>query len=284
MSLLDRAKALLDRRSLRPLLVPLASWLARLQNKGVTRILCDDGVWIHETKRGYFAYQQPFIRLDMEKMEEKARANFFWGYRPQAGQTVIDVGAGVGEETLTLSRALGREGTVVAIEAHPRTCRCLEKLVECNGLTNVIPIHRAVTADASGTVIIQDSRAYLANRLSGATRGIAVRATTIDEIHYRLSLGRVHFLKMNIEGAERLAIRGMNETLKQTEVLCISCHDFLADATGDNALRTKSEVRQFFRQNGIRIRERAEPGLPPYVRDQLWGYNDALMQMKSAAS
>jgi FkbM family methyltransferase len=283
MSLLDSTKALLDRRGLRPFLVPVANWVARSRNKGVRRIFCDDGIWIHETARGYFAYQQPFIRLDMAKMEEQARANFLWGYEPQPGHTVIDVGAGVGEETLTLSRALGGQGKLIAVEAHPRTYQCLEKLVHLNGLTNVIPIHKAVTADASGTAMIGDSQAYLANRLS-RTRGIAVRATTIDEIHRQLGLGRVHFLKMNIEGAERLAIRGMSETLRQTRVLCVSCHDFLAEATGDEALRTKREVRQFFRQNRIRIRERTEPDLPPYVRDQIWGYNDALVQRESAAS
>lgn len=283
MSLLDSTKALLDRRGLRPFLVPLASWLARSRNNGVISIFRDEGIWIHETTRGYFAYHQPFIRLDMAQMEEQARANFCWGYQPQPGHTVIDVGAGVGEEALTLSRALSRQGKLISIEAHPRTYHCLEKLVEYNRLTNVIPVHRAATANPSGSAIIEDSHAYLANRLHGA-KGIAVAATTIDAIHRELDLGRVHFLKMNIEGAERLAIRGMSETLKQTEVLCVSCHDFLAEKTGDETLRTKNEVRQFFQQNGTRICERAEPGVPLYLRDQLWGYNDALVQMKSAAS
>jgi FkbM family methyltransferase len=283
MPLLDHAKALLDRPALRTFLIPLASSLARAQKKGVRRIFCDDGIWIHETTRGYFAYHQPFIGLDMARLDELARMNFFWGYQPQPEHLVIDVGAGVGEEVLTFSRALGPAGKLVCIEAHPRTYRCLEKLVRYNRLANVIPIHRSVTETPSGIVIIEDSGSYLANRLNPA-KGIPVPATTIDAIHQKLGLGRVHFLKMNIEGAERLAIRGMSETLKQTEVLCVSCHDSLAGVTGDDTLRTKNQVRRFFQQNGIEIRERIDPSLPPYIRDQLWGYNEELLAIKKTAS
>ena len=283
MPFLDKVKALLDRRGLRLVVIPLASHLARSQGKGVKKIFYDDGIWIHETTGGYFAYHQPFVRLDMAQMDELARSHFFWGYRPKAGEVVMDVGAGVGEEALTFSRAVGERGKVICIEAHPRTYRCLEKLVQYNRLENVIAIHQAVTETSCGTAIIEDSDAYLANRLNPA-KGIPVPATTIDAIHQTLGLGRVHFLKMNIEGAERFAIRGMRETLSQTEVLCVSCHDFLADVAGDGALRTKGAVKQFLQHNGLSVVERLEPGLPPYVRDQVWGYNDQLMKMRKSAS
>lgn len=83
---------------------------------------------------------------------------------------------------------------------------------------------------------------------------------------------------MNIEGAERFAIRGMAATLKQTEVLCVSCHDFLARTVEDDGLRTKNTVRDFLQQSGLNVAERSEPGLPPYVRNQVWAYNEELMQ------
>ena len=81
---------------------------------------------------------------------------------------------------------------------------------------------------------------------------------------------------MNIEGAERLAIRGMRETLRETELLCISCHDFLAKRTGDESLRTKNEVKHFLQENGIKVLERADG--KPYIRDQVWGLNHQLMR------
>jgi hypothetical protein len=131
--------------------------------------------------------------------------------------------------------------------------------------------------------LIEDSNAYLGNRLNPA-KGIPVPATTIDAIHKKLGLGQIHFLKMNIEGAERSAIRGMIETVSQTEIVCISCHDFLAETAGDDALRTKHAVKEFLQDNGFDLADRFDPGLPPYVRDQVWGYNKQLVKMRSEAS
>ncbi len=101
-------------------------------------------------------------------------------------------------------------------------------------------------------------------------------ATTIDAICQRLGLDRIDFLKMNIEGAERLAIQGMTETLQQTSVLCISCHDFLADAAGDEGFRTKATVLEFLEQRGFRVVERSGAGLLPYVRDQVWAFREGV--------
>lgn len=236
---------------------------------------------MHQTSRGYFAYHQPYLRLDLLRMEEFARRHFLWGYRPKAGDVIMDVGAGVGEETLTFSRAVGEDGRVICIEAHPRTYLCLEKLVQYNRLANVIPIHAAATEPGRSVVTIENDSEYLANRLD-AVAGVSVPATTIDAIRQKLNLGRVHFLKMNIEGSERLAIRGMAATLKETEILCVSCHDFLAQSAEDDGLRTKGLVRDFLRQNGLDVVEREEPGLAPHLRDQLWAYNWRLMQKPAA--
>jgi FkbM family methyltransferase len=276
MPIVDSIKSLLTRGRLKSISLPLMSGLARLHGHGVQRIFVDDGIWMHQTSRGYFAYHQPYLRLDLSWLDQVARENFLWGYRPKAGDVIMDVGAGVGEETLTFSRAVGERGKVICIEAHPRTYRCLEKLVQYNRLENVVPVHVAAAEPGCSAVTIESNNEYLANRIGSA--GVSVPATTIDAIHRQLNLGRVHFLKMNIEGAERLAIRGMAATLQATEVLCVSCHDFLAQSAGDDRLRTKDTVRNFLRQNGLDGVERNEPGLPPYVRDQLWVHNRELMQ------
>jgi len=272
---LDRIKSLVDQRGIRSVLGPVSSLLARHQNNGVKRIFYDDGVWMHETETGYFAYPQPFLRLDLKYLDESARENFFWKYRPRPGDVIMDIGAGVGEETLSFSRAVGQLGKVICVEAHPRTYHCLEKLAQYNALTNVICVHRAIADITDVTAMIRDSRTYVGNRLS-SVKGNPVQATTVDALHRELRLGRVHFLKMNIEGAERLAIRGMSEILKQTEVVCISCHDFLAERSGDDSLRTKEEIRRFLEKGGIEIFER-DVGTP-CLRDQVWGVNPQLLR------
>jgi hypothetical protein len=68
----------------------------------------------------------------------------------------------------------------------------------------------------------------------------------------------------------------MAEALRRTRVLCVSCHDFLADAGGDESLRTKAEVKHFLLESGLRVVEWLETGQPPFLRDQVWAYNDQL--------
>ena len=279
MPVADTIKTLLNRRGLQSISLPLMNGLVRLQGHGVQRIFLDDGVWMHQTSRGYFAYHQPYLRLDLLRLDEFARWHYFWGYAPKAGDVIMDVGAGVGEETLTFSQAVGERGKVICIEAHPRTYRCLEKLVQYNRLENVIPIHVAATEPGRSVITIENDNDYLGNRLDAAA-GVSVPATTIDAIHQQLNLGRIHFLKMNIEGSEQLAIHGMTATLKETEILCVSCHDFLAQSAADDGLRTKALVQDFLLQNGLDVVERREPGLPPYVGDQLWAYNRTLAEAR----
>ena len=235
----------------------------------------DGDIWIHATERGYFAYQHPYLRLDLRRLDEITRRNFFWGYTPESGDIIIDVGAGVGEETLTFARNVGERGKVICIEAHPRTYRCLKALVQHNRLENVIAIQQAVTEPLRHNATIEDSPDYLRNRL-GRSDGVPISATTLDEIYIRLRLGTVNFLKMNIEGAERLAIQGMVETLKHTQTLCICCHDFLADEGADESCRTKSLVREFLQQSGLKVVERSEAASPAYINHQVWAYNPAV--------
>jgi FkbM family methyltransferase len=248
---------------------------------GVWRIFYDDGISIHETSHGYFAYHHPYSRLNLAGLDTWARSVFLRNYQPKLGHIILDIGAGAGERVLTFSRAVGDGGRVICVEAHPRTFRCLQKLVEYNRLGNVNPIHCAVGEPGCEETMIEDSPEYLRNRVG--THGFRIPASTIDSIFAELGLTRIHFLKMNIEGAERLAILGMTETIQRTRALCICCHDFLADICGDDLLRTREAVSEFLLQNGARLGAESGLGVLPYVREQVWAYNESAFPMRSTA-
>lgn len=50
-------------------------------------------------------------------------------YAPKDGDVIIDIGAGVGTETLIYSMMTGKNGKVFAIEAHPATSRSLKLMI-----------------------------------------------------------------------------------------------------------------------------------------------------------
>lgn len=278
MSLFESVGGLLDSRVVRGMLAPGFNYLAHRQRRGVRRIFYDNGVWIHQTDGEYFAYPHPFIRLDVASLDCFTREVFFREYPPKAGDVIVDVGAGAGEETLTFSRAVGSSGRVLSIEAHPRTFRCLEKLVQYNQLRNVAVVHCAISDPSCKVVQIEDSSHYLRNRTHRnrtlGRAGFSVPAVTLDELIESKQVRKIDFLKMNIEGAERHAIQGMGRTIQCTKTVCICCHDFLAESTHDESLRTRNLVAQFLQASGLEVIHKPEQGeLPAYVRDQVWAWN-----------
>jgi FkbM family methyltransferase len=192
---------------------------------------------------------------------------FCWAYVPQPGDTVIDVGAGIGSELPTWVTLTGRAGRVVAIEAHPTSFKRLATLTRANGYD--VALVQAAVADRNGRVTISDRPEEILNTIVGADDGPQVDALTLDDILVAQGVKRIDFLKMNIEGAERLALKGMAASIKNVRHVVIACHDFLADQEGRPEMRTKDEVRAFLVDNGFAVVER--PGdKRPWVSDCLY--------------
>jgi FkbM family methyltransferase len=181
-------------------------------------------------------------------------------YRPRAGDTVVDLGSGVGEEVIILSKLVGPDGLVIAVEAHPETYRCLEKTVARSGLTNVRPVHCAI-ADVDGTANINTRENHLTNTII-AGEGDPVPQLSLETLCQGLE--RVDFLRSNIEGAERLAIQG--PALAKVRNASISCHDFVADAGFGEDYRSLSSVRAQLERAGFSISMANEQTGKPWLR------------------
>ena len=204
---------------------------------------------------------------------------FLHEYTPREGDTVFDVGAGIGAETLLFSRLVGRSGRVVSLEAHPRTFERLARLCAANRLANVIPLQVAA-ADVDGEVAISDLPHYLRNTVVD-NGGIQVPSRRVDTIAQDLGIATIDLLKMNIEGAERLAIRGLEGIIERTRHVCIGCHDFLADDGGSEQMRTKELVREFLVDHGFRVTTR-DDAQDPWTRDYVYGVNARFSHLSSA--
>lgn len=144
-------------------------------------------------------------------------------------------------------------------------------MCEENQLKNVTLVQAAV-GDQEGDVQISDSNGHEANSIIGVGSGISVRGTTLNSISQSLGLSQIDFLKMNIEGAERLALPGLGEMAQKTRNVCIACHDFLADDGGPDELRTRAEVIRFLKDKGFTVFLR-ESG---FFQNFVYGQNEKL--------
>jgi FkbM family methyltransferase len=264
----------------RPLLAMLLTARARrlLREKNVE--VRYDQLWLHRIGPYFVPDGTSFDYYDSTILAWKdqiatylrnAKDYWFEHYQPKPGDVILDVGAGRGEDVLAFSREVGGTGRVLAIEAHPVSYRILARFCQLNGLSNTTPVHVAIM-DCPGTVMIDDEDLWEANTVCSASPGtdISVPATTLDQVCKEHGITKIDFLKMNIEGAETFALRGMRDTIGTVRSICVCCHDFRADRQHGEQYRTRDFVWRFLTENGFDVSRRACDSRD-FVRDHLYG-------------
>ena len=221
------------------------------------RVMHDRGLWVHEFRDGVIV-KTMIGGSSVRTLDRDTRHESLFQYVPKLGDTIVDVGAGIGEGVLTFSRLVGNTGRVISIEAHPTTFACLSEVVRRNDLTNVVTLQAAVSGTDGSLDISDMGGTSLSNTVMAGERGIKVRAITLDTLAAEYKITHVDFLKSNIEGAERLMIEGMTSLVSRVRNVSISCHDFIADRTADDSFRTKELVRTFLVNHGFEVTERED--------------------------
>ena len=274
----------LNRRGVRFILATAATAYASARARRPSWVFYH-GAWVHRYSEGTIV--EPELCLhNLSEIQEHVIDYFMHLYAPAPGDIVVDIGAGTGWETLCFSRRVGPGGRVISIEAHPPTFACLEDMCRRNRLDNVVLMNYAV-ADSQSEFLISDGAEHLANSIVGNKSGIPVQGATLDQIVISLDLPRVDFLKMNIEGAELMAIAGMADVIRKTRYVCICCHDFVADRSGREEVRSKATIIAFLQRNGfdVIVRKSDPRG---WIRDTVYGFNRSLnkayLLTKGAAS
>lgn len=240
--------------------------LASVAERRRCRVRKSDGVWLHEWDGGAYLCASPVRRPVNEA--EHLYPYFLFRYTPKPGDVVVDVGAGVGTEALVFSRLVGPAGRVVSIEAHPPSAALLERTVQHLRLSNVTVIGAAVAAH-EGPVTISDGDAAIANRLTDS--GITVRGATLPVLLAEVGVTEVDYMKVNIEGAERLLLEGLEGSSLVIREICVSCHDFL---DGD-WYQTFESSRAWLTEHGYEVSSHPSVDGAPYSQYYLYGSRQA---------
>ena len=160
------------------------------------------------------------------------------------GMIALDVGAHIGYHSRLLAGRVGAEGRVIAMEPHPGTQLALRR--NTRDLPNVTALqvaaaetggqaelHDYLMMSASGSLHYDEGLATQQRERMGADdlapRGgpgfepqrYAVRTVAIDDCLAELGIGRVDIVKMDIEGAELAALRGMRRAIAESPGLAL---------------------------------------------------------------
>jgi FkbM family methyltransferase len=137
---------------------------------------------------------------------------------------VIDVGAHLG--TFTRIALLRGARQVVALEPDPVNAACFGRTFADEIQAGRVRLVQAAAWHSAGSLQFEVGGASQTGHVAGshAAQTVTVRAVTLDEIADELKLGRVDFIKMDIEGAERHALAGAHNILaarKPRLAICI---------------------------------------------------------------
>jgi FkbM family methyltransferase len=164
----------------------------------------------------------------------------------QPGQRVLDLGAHIGTFSLA---AAARNCQVLAVEASPRNAALLQESAVRNRFANLRVVNVAVS-DRPGTVDFcpygpfGHVRTTLMNlNLSS----IPVRAIPVDALLGEVGWDTVDLIKMDVEGSEIAALRGMKHLLTRGKapLLVYECNAATLRFYGQTPRQLKEAVEEF---------------------------------------
>lgn len=130
------------------------------------------------------------------------------------GGTLLDGGANIGAISLPVAR-LRPDARVVAVEGDPDIAACLTRNVAANGLTNVTVVNTLLGADDGAMITFYKApeRKFGMGSLGDhfGSAGVELPQRTIDGL--AAEHGPIAVIKLDIEGAEALALKGAAKTI-----------------------------------------------------------------------
>jgi FkbM family methyltransferase len=133
---------------------------------------------------------------------------------------ILDVGANIGEYTLFFSELVGKSGRVIAFEPDPINRELLQSNLQRNSIENAL-VEAWCISDRKGAETLF-SRSFGSHE-SSITRGsngkralqsIQVDSISLDEYCQEKGISPKG-VKVDVEGAEELVLKGMKETIKR---------------------------------------------------------------------
>ena len=176
------------------------------------------------------------------------------------GSVFVDVGAHIGYYSLKAARVVGPGGHVIAIEPNPPTVRELEDNVRASGAT-IVNVQPVACSDAESMLDLfaapeantgQTSLSKANASQSGTVAAtFHVRARPLDDIVTDAGLTRVDVVKVDVEGAEMLVLKGAVDVLARYHpVVMVELVDQQLRSMGSS----DAQVRSFLNAHGYTAR------------------------------
>ena len=165
-----------------------------------------------------------------------------------SGDVFVDIGANIGWYTVLAGNIVGSQGKVIAFEPGSNIFAHLNRNVEINNFNNVVTENFAIS-DSNGEIVLSG-----VNGKNGGGASIVrnpdnyaeksketVKMVTFDNYVLNHAIGQIKLLKIDVEGAEMLVLKGMFETLKEGKI-----ENVLIEINDNHLIKLGSSSKEIF--------------------------------------
>jgi len=133
----------------------------------------------------------------------------------KAGDTVVDIGANIGQLAIGAAMIVGDGGAVYAFEPHPDIYSYLNNNIAMNKCNHIHTYNMAVGNEV-GVLFISDKRNDDQNTIvKNQQSGISIKQIKLDDMDIIES--KIDLLKVDVEGYEKFVFEGARLVLEKTE-------------------------------------------------------------------
>jgi methyltransferase, FkbM family len=141
------------------------------------------------------------------------------------GYSVIDAGAHIGYYALMAAHRLRQVGAglVFAFEPHPINFADLQRNQQLNNMSNLILIQKAAADQTTQMKLFSSplSGAHSLRQFPFHSNSYEVESITLDDFMVHYSTIKIGLLKIDVQGAELLTLRGAQQLLERDRPLVI---------------------------------------------------------------
>jgi FkbM family methyltransferase len=216
-------------------------WVKEMRRAVVSRIAREQSAIRFATPYGFelllpSADQGTLIMaLGRARLHPRVREILEASIRP--GDTVIDGGSNVGFFSLLAARLLDGKGQVISFEPDPNTFGLLRQNVEHSGLQSIVRLEQKALTNCDGTFEFavlphEPMRNSLFANPGPMGKTIRVSGVRLDDYLEANDLQSADIIKLDLEGAEPLALAGMAVSLQTARLIVFEVNGPLLNQLG----------------------------------------------------
>ena len=137
------------------------------------------------------------------------------------GMTIADVGAHEGYYSIMLAKLMHDKGRVLAFEPDPDNSAWLKRNIEANGY-RCIEVHQYALADTEGEATFYPGggvgslvfRSHVCAAFNPPSNPFTVQTRMLDDVLREANVRNLDLVKVDVEGADLLVLKGAEQTLR----------------------------------------------------------------------